>query len=284
MSPLNNLCAVSFSDFITDFTSPLLLRAFSVGALVSLCSAMLGVILVLKRYALIGHGLGEVGFAAAALAALIGLEDYNLAFSIPLVCLTSILIMRLDRKSGLGGDVLIGIFSTSALALGVIASSFVKGKNVVFNFMFGSLLGLTRGYVIAACVLSLTVIAVFVLLYNRLFAVTYDETYMRATGQSADIYQFIVSLLTSVTVVLGMKVMGAMMISSFIIFPALTARRFARSFRGLIIAAAVDALISFIAGMIVSYYANLAPGACVVAASLVLMLLAFTCTARAKSK
>jgi len=272
MSPLTGLLSVTFTELITDFQEPIIARALLVGALVSLSSAMLGVILVLKRYALIGHGLGEVGFASAAVASLLGLADFSLAVSIPLVCVSSILIMRLDRKSGMGGDVLIGIFSTSALALGVIASKLTTGYTGIFNSMFGSIFGLTDGYVWAAAILSIVIVALFVLLYNRLFCVTFDETYARASDMNADMYQFIISLLTSVSVVLGMKVMGAMMISNFIIFPALTARRLARSFKGMIVWAVISALVSFLCGMIISYITNMPTGACVVVFSLALML------------
>ena len=269
----------SLTQFISDFTSPIMIRALTVGLLVSLCSAMLGVILVLKRYALIGHGLGEVGFASSALAALIGLGDYSLAVSIPLVCLSSILIMRMDRKSGMGGDVMIGIFSTAALAVGVIASYYTTGYTGVFKSMFGSVFGLSDGYVWAAVILSVMITATFVLLYRPLFAVTFDETYARASGANADGLQFIISLLTSVAVVLGMKVMGAMMISSFVIFPALTARKLARSFKGMIIFAVIAAFVSFICGMIVSYVTDLPTGACVVAMSLALMLIVYALSA-----
>lgn len=269
----------SLTQFISDFTSPIMIRALTVGLLVSLCSAMLGVILVLKRYALIGHGLGEVGFASSALAALIGLGDYSLAVSIPLVCLSSILIMRMDRKSGMGGDVMIGIFSTAALAVGVIASYYTTGYTGVFKSMFGSVFGLSDGYVWAAVILSVMITATFVLLYRPLFAVTFDETYARASGANADGLQFIISLLTSVAVVLGMKVMGAMMISSFVIFPALTARKLARSFKGMILFAVIAAFVSFLSGMIVSYVTDLPTGACVVAMSLALMLIVYALSA-----
>lgn len=275
---------LTLSTVLADFMSPMMLKAMAVGVLVSLCAAMLGVILVLKHYSLIGHGLGEVGFASAAIAGLIGLGDYSLAVSIPLVTLSSILIMRFDRKSGMGGDVLIGIFSTAALAVGVIASYYTTGYTGVYNSMFGSVFGLTKGYVWASAILCAVIILTFVLLYNRLFSVTFDETYSRATGMNADGYQFLISLLTSVSVVLGMKVMGAMMISSFIIFPALTARRLARSFKGMIAGAVITAVVSFLLGMVVSYFTNLPSGACVVAVNLLIMLVVFAVSAiRGKS-
>ncbi|MBQ3667894.1 MAG: metal ABC transporter permease [Clostridia bacterium] len=257
---------------------PITMRAFAVGALVSLCLAVMGVILVLKRYAMIGHGLGEVGFASTAIAALIGLGGYSLAISIPLVCLSSILIMYFDRRSDMGGDVFIGIFSTVALAVGVIAGRFTDGYSLE-NGLFGSIYGVSDSYLYAVAALSGVILLTFVFLYNRLFAVTFDETYARAGSMKADSYQFIISLLTSVAVVLGMRVLGAMMISSFIIFPALTARRLCRSFRGMIVGAALSALVSFSLGMLISALSQLSSrslpvGACVVVVSLILMLLA----------
>ena len=256
---------------------PITLRAYTVGALVSLCLAVMGVILVLKRYAMIGHGLGEIGFASTALAALIGLYEYSLAVSIPLVCLSSLLIMYFDRKSSMGGDVFIGIFATTALAAGVIAGRFTDGYSIESS-LFGSIYGVSNAYLIGVIALSAAILIVFTLLYTRLFSVTFDETYARAEDMKADSYQFIISLLTSVAVVLGMRVLGAMMISSFIIFPALTARRLSRSFKGMIAMAALAAFVSFTLGMLLSVLSQttarpLPVGACVVLVSLVLMLL-----------
>ena len=269
-------------------SSPVTLRAYAVGALVSLCLAVMGVILVLKRYAMIGHGLGEIGFASTALAALIGLQGYSLVISIPLVCLTSILIMYFDRKSNMGGDVFIGIFSTTALAVGVILGRFSSGYSVESG-LFGSILGVSRGYMISVIVLCALILACFALLYTRLFSVTFDETYARATEVRTDLMQFIISLLTSVAVVLGMRVLGAMMISSFIIFPALTARRLSRSFKGMIAMAALAAFVSFTRGMLLSVLSQttarpLPVGACVVLVSLVLMLLSMGVASRTRKR
>ena len=269
-------------------SSPVTVRAYAVGALVSLCLAVMGVILVLKRYAMIGHGLGEIGFASTALAALIGLQGYSLVISIPLVCLTSILIMYFDRKSNMGGDVFIGIFSTTALAVGVILGRFSSGYSVESG-LFGSILGVSQGYMISVIVLCALILACFALLYTRLFSVTFDETYARATEVHTDLMQFIISLLTSVAVVLGMRVLGAMMISSFIIFPALTARRVAASFKGMILASALSAFISFTAGMGLSILSQLGAhplpvGACVVLCSLVLMLLSMALPQRTRKR
>lgn len=284
-SPLNQLIAAQVT-FFEIIAHPIFLRALIVGTVVSVCAAMLGVILVLKRYALIGHGLGEVSFAAMSLAALIGLSEYQLIVAIPLVCLSSILIMRLSQRGLMGGDVMIGIFSTAALAAGVLAASFVKDySGSMLNGMFGYITGLGEWDVWLSLILSALVVLAFTLLYNRLFSVTYDEVYARASGLSADSYQFIISLLTSITVVLGMRVIGAMMISSFIIFPAMTARRLAKSFRGMILCAMAVALISFLAGITVSNLVEsmnpairLPTGACVVAASVAIMCAVYAAT------
>ena len=278
MSSLNSLLSVFDEEFFLMLKTPLVRNALLVGALVSLCAALLGVILVLKHYALIGHGLGEVGFAAMSAAALIGLGDYPLVVAIPVVCLSSILIMRLGQKGGMGGDVLIGIFSTSALAVGVLASAYTSGYSGVYNSMFGSLYAVGKNDVVFSVSLSVVVILIFLFLYNRLFSVTYDETYARATDLNADLYQFLISLLTSVSVVLGMRVMGAMMISSFIIFPAITAKRIARSFRSMLLIAVAVALFSFFVGVAISLAVvtpSLPTGACVVSVSVIVMLATF---------
>ena len=258
-------------------SSSITIRAYVVGALVSLCLAVTGVILVLKRYAMIGHGLGEMGFACTALAALIGIGDYSLAVSLPLVCASSILIMYLDRKSSMGGDVFIGIFSTVALAVGVILSRFSNNYSIE-STLFGTIYGVSDSYLAAVILLSAVMILIFTLLYTRLFSVTFDETYARACTGKADRYQFIVSLLASFAVVLGMRVLGAMMISSFIIFPALTAGKLSRSFLGMIVIAALTALLNFTLGMLISILSQLTgyslpAGACVVLVSLGVMLL-----------
>ncbi|MBQ4620652.1 MAG: metal ABC transporter permease [Clostridia bacterium] len=278
MSSLNALLNVFDQEFFLMLKTPLVRNALFVGALVSLCAALLGVILVLKHYALIGHGLGEVGFAAMSVASLIGIGDYPLVVAIPVVCISSILIMRINQKSGMGGDVLIGIFSTSALAVGVLASAYTSGYSGVYNSMFGSLYAVGKSDVVFSVSLSTAVILIFLFLYNRLFSVTYDETYARATDMNADLYQFLISLLTSVSIVLGMRVMGAMMISSFIIFPAITAKRLARSFRSMLIIAVIVALVSFFVGVTISLAVespSLPTGACVVSVSVLIMMATF---------
>ena len=164
--------------------------------------------------------------------------------------------------------------ATAALAVGVLVSSLSSGfKNDVYNYMFGSLYGISAGDVWLSVALSSVVIALFLLFFHRIFAVTYDEIHAQATGVNVRFYHFMISFLTAVTVVLGMRMMGAMLISSFIIFPAMTARRLARSFKGMIFAAAGISLLSFACGMAASYLFDLPTGASVVCASLLFLLL-----------
>ena len=253
------------SEFWAVVSNPLIARALVVGALISLCAAMLGVVLVLKRFALIGHGLGEVGFAAVAIAMAAGVAP--MAVAIPAVVAAGIFIMWLNERAHTGGDAAIGMVA-------VLVSSLSSGfKNDVYNYMFGSLYGISAGDVWLSVALSSVVIALFLLFFHRIFAVTYDEIHAQATGVNVRFYHFMISFLTAVTVVLGMRMMGAMLISSFIIFPAMTARRLARSFKGMIFAAAGISLLSFACGMAASYLFDLPTGASVVCASLLFLLL-----------
>ncbi|MDO4740676.1 MAG: metal ABC transporter permease [Eubacteriales bacterium] len=252
---------------------PFMQRALIVGVLVSLSAALLGVILVLKRYSLIGHGLGEVGFASLSLSTALGLPQ--MAVSVPMVGLGAVFIMWLSRKKKIGGDAAIGVISTGALSFGVIITSLTQGFNIdVSNYMFGSILALTESDLLLSAVLSVVVIVMFVVLFNRLFSVTYDEVNAQATGVNVDLYQMVIALLTAVTVVLGMRMMGTMLISSLIIFPAMAARRLTHSFRGMVALSATISVVCFLIGLALSFLWNLPTGASVVACDIAALLLA----------
>ena len=243
-------------------------RALIVGVLVSLCAALLGVSLVLKRYSMIGDGLSHVGFGALAVASAFHLAP--LAVTVPVVVLSAILLLRLRGSSRVKGDAAIAIISSSALAIGVIVVSVTSGMNTeVSSYLFGSILSLSRGDAVLSVILSLAVLALFLLFYPRLFAVTFDETFARATGTRADLYNTLLAVLTAVTVVIGMRMMGALLISSLIIFPALSAMKLCRSFRGVILCAALISVVCFLVGMIASYAFETPSGASVVAADLI---------------
>ena len=256
------------SGLLSMFSYHFMQRALLVGVLVSLCAALLGVSLVLKRYSMIGDGLSHVGFGALAIASAFHLAP--LAVTVPVVVIAAILLLRLRSDGRVKGDAAIAIISSSALAIGVVVVSVTRGMNTeVTSYLFGSILSLSRGDTVLSVVLSLAVLAVFLLLYPRLFAVTFDETFARATGTRADLYNTLLAVLTAVTVVLGMRMMGALLISSLIIFPALGAMKICRSFRGVVICAAVISVVCFLFGMTASYVFETPSGASVVIADLI---------------
>ena len=250
------------SEILAMFSYHFMQRALIVGVLVSLCAALLGVSLVLKRYSMIGDGLSHVGFGALAIASALHLAP--LAVAIPVVMLAAVLLLRLSQSSRIKGDAMIALISSSALAIGVVSVSVTTGMNTeVSSYMFGSVLSLSRSDAILSVLLSLGVLLLFVLFYPRLFAVTFDETFSKATGTRTELYNTLLAVLTAVTVVLGMRMMGALLISSLIIFPALSAMRVCKSFRSVVICAAC-----FLVGLIASYFLETPTGASIVLANL----------------
>jgi len=242
-------------------------RALVVGVLVSLCAALLGVSLVLKRYSMIGDGLSHVGFGALAVATALHLAP--LAVAVPVVVLTAVLLLRLSESRRVKGDAAIALISSSALAIGVISVSLTTGMNTeVSSYMFGSILSLSRPDAVLSVALSAAVLLLFVLYYPRLFAVTFDEGFARATGTRAQLYNTLLAVLTAVTVVLGMRMMGALLISSLIIFPALSAMRVCRSFRSVVICAAIVSVSCFLLGVTASFFLETPTGASIVAVNL----------------
>lgn len=242
-------------------------RALIVGVLVSLCAALLGVSLVLKRYSMIGDGLSHVGFGALAIASALNLAP--LAVAVPTVIVAAVLLLRLSRNSRVKGDAAIAIISSSALAIGVISVSLTTGMNTeVSSYMFGSILSLSRSDAVLSVLLSAAVLLLFVLFYPRIFAVTFDENFSRATGTRTGVYNTLLAVLTAVTVVLGMRMMGALLISSLIIFPALSAMRLCRSFKAVVLSAAMISVLCFLTGVTASYFLEIPTGASIVVANL----------------
>ncbi len=260
-------------DVITTlFSYSFVTRAVVVGILVSLCSSVLGVSLVLKRYSMIGDGLSHVSFGALAVAAALNMAP--LAVSIPIVIASAFLILRLSSNSTIGGDSAIAIFSSGALAVGIIITSMTKGINAdICNYMFGSILAMSEGDVFISILLSVVVLMVYILFYNRLFAITFDESFARATGIKVSAYNMAISVLTAVTIVIGMRIMGALLISSLIIFPALSAMRICRFFKGVIVLSAVISVLCFFTGIVISYILEVPVGASVVVVNLCVFLI-----------
>lgn len=243
-------------------------RAIIVGVLVSVCAALLGVSLVLKRYSMIGDGLSHVGFGALAVASAFGLAPLWVA--VPVVIIAAVFLLNLQQSGKVKGDAAVAIISSASLAIGVITVSLTTGLNTeVSSYMFGSILSLSRSDTVLSVILSSAVLALFILFYPRIFAVTFDETFAKATGTDTGFYNMLLAVLTAVTVVLGMRMMGALLISSLIIFPALSAMRVCKSFKAVIITSAVISVLCFIAGITASYFLETPTGASIVAADLI---------------
>jgi zinc transport system permease protein len=255
---------------LTEMLSyPFLVRALIVGLLVALCASLLGVSLVLKRFSMIGDGLSHVGFGALAIAAAANIAPLYLA--IPVCIAASFLLLRMSESTRIKGDAAIAMLSAGSLAIGVMVVSMTTGMNTdVYNYMFGSILSLSEGDAVFSAVLSAVVLVLFVLFYPRLFAVTFDESFARATGIPTRAYNAALATLSSVTVVLGMRMMGALLISSLVIFPVLTAMRVGKRYLSVTILSAIVAIIGFFLGMVISFVYETPSGASVVCVNIVL--------------
>ncbi len=250
-----------------------IVRAFIVGILVSLCASLLGVSLVLKRYSMIGDGLSHVSFGALAVALAMGYSP--LPVSLPVVVIAAVLLLRLSETGKLRSDAAIALIASSSLAIGITVTSLTSGLTAdIDSYMFGSILAMSGEDVILSVILSVIVLGLYLVCYNKIFAVTFDENFSRATGVRVSFYNMLIAILTAVTIVLGMRMMGALLISSLIIFPALTSMRVLKSFRGVVICSAILSVVAFVAGMIISYEYSTPVGASVVLANLLFFLCA----------
>ncbi|MDX9873001.1 MAG: metal ABC transporter permease [Clostridia bacterium] len=254
------------------FSYTFLVRAAVVGLLVALCAALLGVSLVLKRYSMIGDGLSHVGFGSLAVAT--AMNAAPLTVSIPVVVAAAFLLLRISENGKIKGDAAVALISTSSLAIGVVVISLTTGMNTdVCNYLFGSILAMSKDDVTLSILLAVVVLALFVLFYNKIFAVTFDETFAQATGVPAGVYNMLIAFLTAITIALGMRMMGALLISSLIIFPALTSMRVCKTFRSVTISAAAVSLICFFIGLVISYLYATPTGASVVLVNIAAFLL-----------
>ena len=262
-----------FEKLAFYFQYPFVWYALIVGVLIALCSSLLGVTLVLKRFSFIGDGLSHVAFGAMAVASVLNFSN-NMLFVMPVTVICAVLLLRTGQSTKIKGDAAIALISTTSLAVGVMVISLTTGMNTdVYNYMFGSILAMSAEDVKLSFVLSVFVLILFIVFYHKIFAITFDETFARATGVKAGVYNTLIAVLTAVTIVLGMRMMGALLISSLIIFPALTSMRVCRTFKSVIINAAVISVVCLIAGVTLSYVAATPAGASVVLANLVMMVL-----------
>ena len=261
-----------FALFGELFSYSFLVRALIVGSLVALCAALLGVSLVLKRYSMIGDGLSHVSFGALSIAIAVGWSPLKL--SIPVVALAAFFLLRITESAKVKSDAAIAMISAVSLSVGILVTSFTTGMNTdVSSYMFGSILAMTREDVICSLALSAVVLVLYVFFYNKIQITSPDRTvertdHLNATGVNVSLYNSLIAVLTAVTIVLGMRMMGAMLISSLVIFPALTAMRLFKSFRGVVIASGVLSLVCFCVGIVFSYAASAPAGASVVLVNL----------------
>lgn len=250
-------------------------RAVLVGVLVSLCAALLGVSLVLKRYSMIGDGLSHVGFGILTVATALGATS-PLYVAIPVVAISAIVLLKTGNNSKIKSDSSIALISSSALALGVAVTSVTTGMNTdVCNFMFGSILAMSPEDVILSVAVSIIVAVLFIVYYRKLFLVTFDENFAKASGLKANRYTNLIAILTALVIVIGMRMMGVMLISSIIIFPSLTSMLLFKSFKKVVISSGIISVFSFLIGIYLSYIYNISTGATIVLVNLTLFILFF---------
>ena len=259
------------NEILEILSLPFMLKAILVGISVSICAALIGVILVQKKYSMIGHGLGEIGFASLSIALTLNLSP--LLVSIPVLIIASCIIMIISQKKNINGDAVIAVISSGALATGIIITSLSKGFNIdVYSYMFGSILTMTNTEVLLSCILSIFVITIFMVFYNRLCLITYDENYAKTSGINVTFYQFLIALITALVVVLGMRMMGTLMISSLIVFPCIIAKKITKSFKGLVILSAIVSSLCFLIGLILSAIFSIPTGASIVIVNILLLI------------
>ena len=259
-----------------DFMLPIIEKALVVGLLVCLCCSLLGVSLVLKRFSMIGDGLSHTGFGALALATVLNLTGYSYFVTIPLVVLTAFLLLRTGENSKIRGDAAIAVVSTGSIALGSLLYNFSNQRNQdICNSLFGSagIFSIGNTDLVFSIIVSVAVLLVFIVFYNRIFAYTFDENYAKASGVNADFYKSLIAVLTAVTIVVGMKMMGSIMISGLVIFPALAAMRVCKSFRGVVICSAGISVLCFLSGFFAAVCIGFQTGPMVIVFNIAVFLL-----------
>lgn len=248
--------------------------AFIVGVLVAICSSLLGVTLVLKRFSFIGDGLSHVAFGAMSIASVLNLSN-NMYLVLPFTVIAAILLLRTGKNTRIQGDAAVAIISVASLALGyLIMNIFKSSGNLagdVCSTLFGStsILTLTKSEVYLCVALSLLVIACFFIFYNKIFAVTFDESFAQAVGTHASAYNLAIAVIIAVIIVLAMNLVGSLLISALVIFPALSAMRVFKSFKSVTICSACVSVVCSVSGLLISILAGTPVGSTIVAADLV---------------
>lgn len=261
--------------FFYLFTRSYVLYPFLAGIAVSLIAAIIGVSLVQKRYSMIGDGLSHVGFASLAISTAVGMAG-SLWISLPIVTVSAVFLLRLRESSKMKGDAAIAILSTAALAIGTIIAQKSTGLGGdVCNYMFGStsIFAMTPGDFVTTVVFALVMMLLYLFFYHKFFLVSFDESFGKAIGVKVSSYNTLLAVLTAITIVIGMKMMGAMLISSLIVFPSLTAMRICKTYRSVTIASAVISVLTYVVGFAASIALSTPPGATIVIVDIVVFLI-----------
>lgn len=252
------------------FQYPFVRYALIVGVLIALCSSLLGVTLVLKRFSFIGDGLSHVAFGAMAVASVLNFTN-NMIFILPVTIICAVLLLRTGQNTKIKGDAAVAMISVGALALGYLfLNLFATGPNLsgdVCSTLFGStsILTLTKEQVVLCCVLSVLVVIVFVLFYHKIFCITFDETFAKAAGMKTNLYNLLIAVITAVIIVLAMNLVGSLLISALVIFPALSAMRIYKTFLSVTICSVVLSVICAVIGILSSILAGTPVGSTIVA-------------------
>ena len=267
-----------FHEFLFYMQYPFVRYALIVGVLTALCSSLLGVTLVLKRFSFIGDGLSHVAFGALAIATIFKLANSTLLI-MPVTVIAAIFLLRTGQHTRIKGDAAIAMLSVGALAVGyLVLHLFSTSANIsgdVCSTLFGStsILTLTKNEVALCIVMSVCVILFYILFYNRIFAVTFDEDFTKATGKNAELYNLLIAVVTAVLIVLSMNLVGSLLISALIIFPALSAMRVVISFKGVVICSAILSVAGALTGILLSILFSTPTGATIVATDILLFFL-----------
>lgn len=259
-------------SIVQMFSYSFMVRAFITGLFISACASIIGVSLVLKHYSMMGDGLSHVGFGTLAIAVV--LNQSPLYLSLPVVMICAFLLLSLSKRSKIHADAAIALISTSALALGVMLLSVTTGMNTdVCNYLFGSILGMKISDMYLTILLCSVIIVLYVLFYPKIFAITFDETFAKASGLKVKYYNLALALMSAVIITLGMRMMGALLISNLIVIPALTAMRVCRSFKNVVLYSLAISLFCFATGLYVSYEFSTPTGASIVLINVALFLI-----------
>ena len=267
-----------FNTLAFYLQKPFVVNAVIVGVLIALCSSLLGVTLVLKRYSFIGDGLSHVAFGAMAVAAVVGLTD-DMPLVLAVTVISAVLLLRMGKNAKIKGDAAIAMISVGSLAVGyLLMNLFSTSSNIsgdVCSTLFGStsILTLSPFDVWMCVILSIVVVLFFVLFYNRIFSVTFDESFAQATGQRANVYNLLIAIVIAVIIVVSMQLVGSLLISALVIFPALSAMRVFKSFRSVTVCSAVVSVVCALTGLLTSILAGTPVGSTIVAADIVVFII-----------